>query len=85
MSEISFGESQNWKKWDDIRDWAEKNGFKNLANRLQLNNDLWMSSGEFGRSQVEICDLLRNAIDEDDAKEIAKVLDDTCKENCGLW
>lgn len=74
-----------WKNWKDIKKWAEKNGFKNLAKRMQLNNDCWMSSGEFGRSQVEICDNLRYAEDEEEAKEIAKSMDDNCKENYGLW
>lgn len=60
-------------------------GFINLAKRMQLNNDCWMSSGEFGRSQHEICDSLRFARDEKEAKEIAKEIDDSCKENYGLW
>ena len=56
-----FGKQENWKSWKDIQKWAEKNGFKNLSARMQLNNDCWMSSGEFGRSQTQICDDLRFA------------------------
>ena len=82
---MSFGEEKGWKNWKDIKKWVEDNGFKNLAKRMQMNNDCWMSSGEFGRSQVEICDLLRYAEDEEEAKKIAKEIDDNCKENCGLW
>lgn len=64
-----------WKSWEDIKKWAEKNGFKNLAKRMQLNNDCWMSCGEFGRDQTYICDSLRFAKDENEAIEIASQLD----------
>lgn len=80
-----FGEKMNWKSWEDIKKWAEKNNFKNLAARMQLNNDCWMSSGEFGRSQKGICDSLRSAMDEDEALEIAQEFDDVFNENYGLW
>lgn len=80
-----FGEKMNWKGWQDIKAWAEKNGFKNLAARMQLNNDAWMSSGEFGRNQVEICDSLRLADNEDEALRIAGEFDKAFKENYGLW
>ena len=53
-----FGEQMKWKGWKDIKAWAEKKGFKHLVARMQLNNDAWMSSGEFGRSQKAICDNL---------------------------
>lgn len=80
-----FGETMNWKNWKEIKAWAEKQGFKNLAKRMQLNNDCWMSSGEFGRSQTEICDNLRYASDESEALEIAEAYDKACAINNGLW
>ena len=75
----------NWKSWQDIKKWAEKHKFDNLAKRLQLNNDCWMSSGEFGRSQKEICDSLRFAEDENKALEIAQNFDRQFAENFGLY
>lgn len=64
-----------FKSWRDIKEWCEKHNFLNLARRLQLNNDCWMSSGEFGRDQVAICDAIRFAEDEDEALEIASEID----------
>ena len=60
-----------FKSWRDIKDWATKNGFAKIAKRMQINNDYWMSSGEFGRSQVQICDALRWADTEDERLIIA--------------
>lgn len=80
-----FGEKMNWKGWEDVKAWAEKNGFKNLVKRMQLNNDCWMSSGEFGRSQVEICDNLRYATDEENALRMAENLDKAFSKNYGLY
>lgn len=34
---------KKWLGWVDIKKWAEEKGFKNLAKRMQLNNDWWMS------------------------------------------
>lgn len=48
-----------FKSWREIKAWAEMHDFNRLAGRLQLNNDYWNSSGEFGRSQVQICDAMR--------------------------
>lgn len=62
---------KEFKNWHDIQDWAEENGFKNIVKRMQINNDCWMSSGEFGRSQVQICDALRFADTEDERLMIA--------------
>ena len=56
-----------------------------MAKRMQLNNDCWNSSGEFGRNQVQICDAMRFADSEEDRLEIAKQIDDDCSENMGLW
>lgn len=75
----------NFKTWREIRDWAKKNGFDNLAARMQLNNDCWNSSGEFGRSQVQICDAIRFANSEEEAKEIAAQFDAGMEENYGLY
>ena len=61
-----------FKSWRDIKEWAEKNGWHNLATRLQLNNDYWWSCGEFGRSQVRICDDIRYA---DYPEEVAEAID----------
>jgi hypothetical protein len=46
----------DFKTWRDIRRWAKDNGFKLIVKRMDLNNRCWNSSGEFGRSQVAICD-----------------------------
>ncbi len=80
-----FGEQMKWTGWEDIKKWASKNGFKHLVKRMQLNNDAWMSSGEFGRSQRDICDNLRYANDEQEALEIAKAMNEAFKENYGLY
>lgn len=82
---MSFGKDMEWKEWGEIKKWAEMNGFKNLASRMQLNNDCWMSSGEFGRNQRAICDNLRFAEDEEEALKLAKQMDKACSENFGLW
>ena len=79
MKEFKF------KTWRDIRDWAEEHGFENMAKRMNLNNECWASSGEFGRSQVEICDAMRFADTEEERLNIAKKIDDSCKENYGLY
>lgn len=75
----------DFKSWRDIRDWAEEKGLKNLVARMDLNNRCWNSSGEFGRSQVAICDAIRNAKTEAEALEIAKEFDDQTAENYGLY
>ena len=74
-----------FSNWHEIKDWATKNGYKNLAARMQLNNDAWMSSGEFGRSQKEICDALRFAETEEEQHKIAKQLNEQTAENYGLY
>lgn len=74
-----------FKNWREIKEWAEKNGYKNLAARMQLNNDAWMSSGEFGRSQEAICDALRFAKSAEDQQAIAAELDKQTAENYGLY
>ena len=75
---------KNWKSWRDIKEWAEAEGYKHLAARMQLNNDNWQSSGEFGRSQVAICDMLR-LCEEKDIKDIAEQMDAEFSENYGLY
>ena len=62
---------KEFKSWKEIKEWAEENGFEKLAKRLQLNNDCWWSSGEFGRSQVAICDAMRYAETEEERLEVA--------------
>ena len=57
---------KEFKTWRDIKEWFEK--------RMQLNNDCWWSSGEFGRSQVYICDSMRFAESEEERHEVAKAL-----------
>lgn len=80
--------SENWhdfKSWRDIREWAKNNGLKHLVARMDLNNQCWNSSGEFGRSQVAICDYIRSAETEDEAIEIAQQMDAQMEENYGLY
>lgn len=62
---------KEFKNWHDIQDWVKENGFKNIVKRMQINNDCWMSSGEFGRSQVRICDSLRFCKSEEERLEVA--------------
>ena len=64
-----------FKNWREIKEWAERHKFERLARRLQLNNDCWSSSGEFGRSQVYLCDSMRSAESEDERVEIAEMLE----------
>lgn len=66
------GEELNFKNWRDIRDWAEEHGYKNIVKRMELNNECWISSGEFGRSQVAICDAIRYA---QDIEEVADAIE----------
>ena len=66
---------EEFKNWHDIQDWAKKNGYNRMAKRMQINNDCWNSCGEFGRSQVEICDAMRFADTEDERHEIAKQIE----------
>jgi len=66
---------KEFKNWQEIKEWAERNGFVRLAKRLKLNNDCWSSSGEFGRSQVYLCDSMRYAESEQERLEIAEQLE----------
>lgn len=68
---------KEFKTWHDIQDWARENGFKNIVKRMQINNDCWMSSGEFGRSQVEICDSLRFCKSEEERLEVARDIEES--------
>lgn len=70
----------NWKNWRDIQNWCKEHKFENLVRRLQLNNDCWKSSGEFGRDQVHICDMLRYTTSEDEALTLAKKIDADSKD-----
>lgn len=67
---------KEFKNWHEIKDWCEEHGFKTLARRMQLNNDCWLSSGEFGRSQVAICDAIRFAESEEEREAVARELQD---------
>lgn len=80
-----LGKELEWKSWRDIRNWCEDNGYNNIVKRMDLNNRCWNSSGEFGRSQVDICDSLRYAVDEAEAHEIASDINEQFAENYGLW
>lgn len=63
-----------FKNWRDIKEWFEQNGYEVMAKRMQMNNDCWNSSGEFGRSQVMICDSMRFAESEEERHEVTKAL-----------
>lgn len=73
-----------FKNWREIKEWAERNGFDRLAKRLQLNNDCWNSSGEFGRSQVYLCDNMRYAENEDERLAVAEQLEQELAEDIVL-
>ncbi|MBQ1308106.1 MAG: hypothetical protein IIY54_10580 [Ruminococcus sp.] len=76
---------EEFKNWREIKDWATEHGYDKMAERMQLNNDAWNSSGEFGRNQVAICDAMRAAKTEEEREEIAKSINEACQENLGLW
>ena len=65
--------------------WAKDKGLKHLVARMELNHRCWNSSGEFGRSQVEICDNIRLSPTEADAEKIAIQMDAQMEENYGLY
>ena len=67
---------KEFKTWRDIKNWADENGFKNIVKRMEINNACWNSSGEFGRSQVEICDSLRFCKTEDKRLEVAEEIEE---------
>lgn len=75
---------KEFKTWHDIKKWAEDNGFKNIAKRLQINSDYWWSCGEFGRSQVLICDTLRFAESEEERLKLAKKIEKSLKDDIML-
>jgi len=66
---------REFKNWREIMEWAGAHGYKNMAERMELNNTCWNSCGEFGRSQVVICDAMRNAETEEERKEVAQVIE----------
>ena len=76
---------EKFKSWREIRDWAKQHGFNNMAKRMDLNNECWESSGEFGRNQVLICDAMRFAEDEEERMLIAEEFDKECEKNYGLF
>lgn len=65
---------KEFKNWRDIKSWFEENGYEIMAKRMQMNNDCWNSSGEFGRSQVYICDNMRFAESEEERHNVARML-----------
>lgn len=67
---------KEFKTWRDIKNWADENGFKNIVKRMEINNACWNSSGEFGRSQVEICDSLRFCKSEEERLEVARNIEE---------
>ena len=70
---------KEFKSWKDIHDWAWERGFELMANRMRLNNSCWNSSGEFGRSQVAICDAMRFCETEQDRYDMAQHIEDSLK------
>lgn len=64
-----------FKNWREIMEWAKRNGYANMAKRMQINNDCWNSCGEFGRSQVAICDAMRYAESESERHDVAKTIE----------
>ncbi len=70
---------EKFKGWRDILSWAKENGFERISKRLEINNACWNSSGEFGRSQVEICDAIRLAESEEERMSIAEDIEESLK------
>ena len=75
---------KEFKSWHDIQDWCKEHDFEKIAKRMQINNDCWNSCGEFGRSQVYICDSLRFAESEEDRLEIAQAIEEELAEDIVL-
>jgi hypothetical protein len=70
---------KEFKGWRDILSWAKENGFERISKRLEINNACWNSSGEFGRSQVAICDAMRFAGSEEDRIAVAEEIEESLK------
>lgn len=70
---------EDFKSWRDIRDWADRGGYKRMVKRMDINNACWNSSGEFGRSQVAICDAMRFAKSEEERIEVAEEIEESLK------
>ena len=70
---------EDFKSWRDIRDWADRGGYKRMVKRMDINNACWNSSGEFGRSQVAICDAMRFAKSEEDREKVADEIEESLK------
>lgn len=68
---------KEFKSWRDIKEWFEERGYNLTAKRMQLNNDCWNSSGEFGRSQVAICDAMRFCDTEEEREEIGRQIEES--------
>lgn len=64
-----------FKNWREIMEWADAHGYKNMAECMELNNTCWNSCGEFGRSQVVICDAMRSAETEEEREEVAQAIE----------
>lgn len=70
---------EDFKSWRDIRDWADRGGYKRMVKRMDINNACWNSSGEFGRSQVAICDAMRFVKSEEERIEVAEEIEESLK------
>lgn len=70
---------EDFKNWRDIRDWADRGGYKRMVRRMDINNACWNSSGEFGRSQVAICDAMRFAKSEEERRATAEDIEESLK------
>lgn len=66
---------KEFKNWKDIRDWMDENGYITVAYRMGLNDAFWNCSGEFGRSQVYICDSMRFCETEEERHDTALKLE----------
>lgn len=72
---------KDFKSWRDIRDWADRGGYKRMVKRMDINNACWNSSGEFGRSQVAICDAMRFADSEEEREKVAQEIEESLKKD----
>lgn len=68
---------KKFTNWHEIKEWFEERGYHLTAKRMQLNNDCWMSSGEFGRSQVAICDAMRFCDTEEEREEVGRQIEES--------
>lgn len=76
-----FAQQEGWRSWRDILAFVEELGCKALAKRMRINNKCWESSGEFGRSQVEICNTILACRTREEAEDVVRDMEEAMAED----